>query len=148
MLGSLHSWSFINPTNRFLEVHDWNSLEWLGLFAEGAELGAESSRTFKRMRNGSRVFKPDRSVTEAALREAGIKNVIGITPPLASDTAEEHAAKRLLEPLRERISERAYSLAIGKMDEEQMFTPMLRVDDLEFKFAQQRLREQNPEART
>jgi ADP-heptose:LPS heptosyltransferase len=103
VLGSRSSWAFL-PESPELKILDLNSPAWLGLFALGLEFPIEVQTFLEQTELAIVYLKAPRDGVEAALCNAGVKQVLGATPPLQDETGPVHAAERLLEVLGEQVA--------------------------------------------
>lgn len=111
VLGTPASWMFLNPGAAVIQVLDFSSSEWLGLFADGCAL---SERVRAKLANTELaiVYLADYQRLAERLKECGVSRVLESSPPVADDPRfpRLHAADRLLEPIDElmisRVKER------------------------------------------
>ncbi len=103
VLGNPSSWAFVPPDEPGFEVLDWNTNNWLALFSPDAKFPPNVLGKLKTFDLAVVYLKPDRTEAEGALLKAGVKHVIGITPPGMDEIGEVHASEWLLGPLREKL---------------------------------------------
>lgn len=120
VLGTPASWAFLARNANVPRVLDFAASEWLGLFADGANLSPRA-REILEDTEAAIVYLSDTLEFERRLRAFGVKNVWAIDPPVmqshamkneAVDTrvrrtelTAQHVARRLLDPLRALVSE-------------------------------------------
>lgn len=100
VLGTPASWAFVRLAHDGLRVRDFSSTEWLGLFAEGARLGASAKAALARTQTAIVYLNGDTAYVERIMREHGVQRILCAPAPTAQSVdSTVHASARMLEPL-------------------------------------------------
>jgi len=121
VLGATANWSWLRDTDGRVTVVDWNAPDWLGLFSPGVRLTETARRQLDGIRHAIVYLRTGAGVAAAALREAGVANVLVTAPPTWPEHADDahddrHASEQLLQSLRDTPSGLA-DMAVGEKHE-------------------------------
>ncbi|HYG76187.1 MAG TPA: glycosyltransferase family 9 protein [Planctomycetota bacterium] len=138
VLGTPASWKFLRAAHEGVRVRDFASSEWLGLFSESAALGPAAEAMLSRTQTAI-VYLNDVAEIERRLARSGVRTRLYGEAPRESSAdfaGAEHAAMRLLKPLKELgIDTSARALETLDLSSD----PLLQVDEFERARALERL---------
>lgn len=83
VLGTSSSWKFLRPAAS-VQVLDFGSTDWLGLFADDARISAEATNVLRETKRAFVFLKQDGGAIERRLKEFGVQQVLCVNPPPSS----------------------------------------------------------------
>lgn len=156
LLGTPASWGFLNRRlgKIELELLDAGDAAWLGLYAPGAALSPRASKVLTATHKAAVCLAGDSAGTVAALKAAGVAEILAIAAPRLNDRASGlaqahshigppescHAARRLLDPLEPLVGAEAVVRAVQTCTWDQGCDPLLAVSADETRAALARLK--------
>ena len=99
ILGTPASWAFLNAGR--CSVLDFSSSLWLGLFNSDVAFDPRGAAALRGIDFAVLYLGADTAQVVAALRKLGVREIVCVDPPRAGVAYPKHAARILLDPLRE-----------------------------------------------
>lgn len=110
ILGVPGHWRWLHAPENNVTIADWSGSEWLGLSSLDVPLAVPALRILESVTSAVVYLRSGVREATSALHRAGVAEVLTGFPPVwpesPGDTADEqHAADRLLDPLRKRLGQ-------------------------------------------